>query len=193
MKQTKKERTRQDILQAVKTIIHDHGHEAVTVRRLAEVTGYTHTNLYYYFKDLNALLWDVRLEMINDMIDELTSVSIAKTDPVEEIIEAYFVYTDYFYRHPNVFRFFYFQPFIQPVGDERYSLLEERFRGLWQTSFFRLVQENIVEAKQVELAAKTIIYAVQGMLMLSFSSNGYLHLEELHGELSKLIHYLMRK
>ena len=50
MKQTKKERTQKEIIEAAKDIIHDKGHEAVTVRNLAEVTGYSYTNLYYYLR-----------------------------------------------------------------------------------------------------------------------------------------------
>ncbi|MDF2674604.1 MAG: Bacterial regulatory protein tetR family, partial [Clostridiales bacterium] len=96
MKQTKKERTQNEIIQAAKDIIHDKGYEAVTVRYLADVTGYSHTNLYYYFKDLNALLWALRLDMIEDMITELTSVSFTKDNPVEEILSAFFYYTDFF-------------------------------------------------------------------------------------------------
>jgi AcrR family transcriptional regulator len=172
MSPTKKERTQKDILEAAKGIVHDKGHEAVTVRCLAEVTGNSYTNLYYYFKDVNALLWALRLNMIEDMIAELTSAFVSKADPVEEIISAFSLYSDYFFDHPNVFRFFYFYPFVQPVGDNGYEALEARFQGMWQTSFIRLVQEGILQPKDIEVVAKTLIYALQGMIMLSLSANG---------------------
>jgi AcrR family transcriptional regulator len=193
MKLTKKERTQKEIIQAAKEIVHDKGYEAVTVRYLAEVTGYSHTNLYYYFKDLNALLWALRLDMIEDMITELTSVSFPKNDPVEEILDAFFCYTDYFFKRPNVFRFFYFYSFIQPEGDDSYQKLEKRFSGMWQTSFLRLMQEGVIQANDIEVAAKTIIYALQGMIMLSFSSNGDTKQENIKEELVKLINYLFKK
>ena len=81
MKQTKKERTQKEIIEAAKDIIHDKGHEAVTVRYLAEVTGYSYTNLYYYFKDVNALLWTLRLDMIEDMIRSGLIMDIQITRP----------------------------------------------------------------------------------------------------------------
>jgi AcrR family transcriptional regulator len=108
MKQSKKERTQKEVLEAAKGIVHGQGHEAVTVRNLAEETGYSYTNLYYYFKDVNALLWALRLDMIEDMIAELTTVALTKEDPVEEILDAFFCYTNYFFKHKNVFRFFIF-------------------------------------------------------------------------------------
>lgn len=193
MKQTKKERTQKEIIQAAKEIIHDKGYEAVTVRCLAEATGYSYTNLYYYFKDLNSLLWALRLDMIENMIAELTSVSYNKEDPVEEIIDIFFCYTDYFFKHPNVFRFFYFYPFVQPEGDDSYQKLEQRFRGMWQTSFFRLVQGGIIHLDDIEVVAKTIIYALHGMIMLSFSSNGAAKQEDIKEELIKLVSYLFKK
>ena len=193
MKQTKKERTQKEIIEAAKDIIHDKGHEAVTVRYLAEVTGYSYTNLYYYFKDVNALLWTLRLDMIEDMITELTSISFKKDDPVEEILGAFFCYTDYFFKHPNVFRFFYFYPFVQPEGDDSYQKLEQRFHSMWQTSFIRLIQEGIIQTEDIEVVAKTIIYALQGMIMLSFSSNGAAQKEDIKDELIKLVNYLFNK
>ena len=193
MKQTKKERTQKEIIEAAKDIIHDKGHEAVTVRNLAEVTGYSYTNLYYYFKDLNALLWALRLDMIEDMITELTAVSLTKEDSVEEILSAFFSYTDYFFKHPNVFRFFYFYSFVQPAGDDSYQKLEQRFHGIWQSSFSRLIQEGIIQTEDIEVVAKTIIYALQGMIMLSFSFNGATKKEDIKDELVKLVNYLFKK
>jgi AcrR family transcriptional regulator len=193
MKQTKKERTQKEIIEAAKDIIHDKGHEAVTVRYLAEVIGYSYTNLYYYFKDVNALLWTLRLDMIEDMITELTSISFKKDDPVEEILGAFFCYTDYFFKHPNVFRFFYFYPFVQPEGDDSYQKLEQRFHSMWQTSFIRLIQESIIQTEDIKVVAKTIIYALHGMIMLSFSSNGATKKEDIKDELIKLVNYLFNK
>jgi len=193
VKRTKKERTQKEIIEAAKDIIHDKGHEAVTVRYLAEVTGYSYTNLYYYFKDVNALLWTLRLDMIEDMITELTSISFKKDDPVEEILGAFFCYTDYFFKHPNVFRFFYFYPFVQPEGDDSYQKLEQRFHSMWQTSFIRLIQEGIIQTEDIEVVAKTIIYALQGMIMLSFSSNAATQKEDIKDELIKLVNYLFNK
>jgi len=193
MKQTRKERTQNEIIEAAKDIIHDKGYEAITVRYLAKATGYSYTNLYYYFKDLNDLLWTLRLDMIEDMITDLTSISFEKDNPVEEIICAFSCYIDYFFKHPNVFRFFYFYPFVQPEGDDSYQKLEQKFRSMWQTSFFRLIQEGIIQAEDIEVVAKNIIYALQGMIMLSFSSNGSIKQEDIKDELVKFINYLLKK
>lgn len=193
MKQTKKERTQKEIIKAAKDIIHDKGYEAVTVRYLAKLTGYSYTNLYYYFKDVSALLWTLRLDMIEDMITELASISIKNDDPVEEILSFFFCYTDYFFKHSNVFRFFYFYPFVQPEEDDNYQKLEQQFQNMWPTFFIRLTKEGIIQIEDIEVVAKTIIYALQGMIMLSFSSNGATKKEDIKDELTKLVNYLFNK
>jgi AcrR family transcriptional regulator len=191
MKSTRKERTKQDILTATKKIIHNLGHEAVTVRKLAEETGYSHTNLYYYFSDLNHLLWDIRLEMIEEMIEELTDNSTDNLPPVEEMIQEFIRYADYFIDHPTIFRFFYFYNFVQPEGDDGFQKLELKFQQIWMTSFTRLVKEGLVEPQDIETCAKSIIYTVQGLLLLSLQSQK--SKLEIHQELAASIQYLLKQ
>ncbi len=192
MKISKRERTQKEIMEAAKGIVHDKGHEAVTVRYLAEVTGYSYSNLYYYFKDRNALLWKLRIHMIEDMIEELTNVSPSGEDSIDEILSAFYRYADYFHKHPNVFRFFYFYPFTQPEEDDSYQKLEQRFQGIWAVSFQKLMEEGVIQPEDLEIVAKTIIYALQGMILLRFSSNGDTKDETIKEELTKLVHYLFR-
>ncbi len=192
MKTEKKERTQQEILRAAKQVVHELGHEAITARRLADETGYAHTSLYYYFKDLNSLLWTLRLEMIEDMIAALDPGAEKKEDPVEELLAAFWCYADYFFDHPNVFRFFYFYPYAQPEENDRYREMEIRFQGMWATSFAGLVREKILRADDVDVVAKTIIYTLQGMLMLHFSANGSLDRKTVKYELDKIIRRLLK-
>lgn len=193
MKLTKKERTQNEIIDAAKEIIHQNGYESVTVRNLAEKTGYTYTNLYYYFKDLNALLWLLRIKMVEDMISDLTSVTHIEDNSINEIISSIYSYVDYFFSHPNVFKFFYFYSFVQPDGDDSNLKMENKFRGIWDRTFSKLISENILPIEDIEIIIKTIIYSVQGMIMLCFSTNGKLNQEIIKDEISKIILNLIRK
>lgn len=192
MKESKRERTQKVIIQAAKAIVHDQGHDAVTVRHLAKAAGYSYTNLYYYYKDQNALLWALRLHMIEDMITELTESPLPAKNSVDELLYALGSYVDYFYRHPNVFRFFYFCPFTQPEGDDSYHRLEQRFHGIWRLSFSRLIEEGIIQEKNIDAAAKTIIYTLQGMILLSLSSNDVKKKENIQHELAELVNYIFK-
>lgn len=192
MHPAKKERTRQEIIQAAKGIVLEHGYEAVTVRRLAEVTGYTHTNLYYYFKDLDSLLWALRMDMIEEMIVELTSGHPAGDDPVDEILDAFSRYAAYYYQHPGVFRFFYFRAFVQPGEDDGSDNLDGRFSQIWQASFGRLIEAGIIRTEDLDTIARSIIYALHGLLMFSFSANGMSDPDSVRNELAKMVRLLFQ-
>ncbi len=218
MKPSKKERTRQEILQVAKALIREKGPDALTVRLLAEKTGYAHTNLYYYFSDFNTFLWILRLEMIDDMIAALTDASSQPNavesaepnptrattvspstesadpaDPLEALVEDFLAYGSYFLDNPNVFRFFYFHASNPPEGLDVNTALNGKFQGIWQRSFSRMVQEGVMKQEALALAAKTIIHAVQGMLLLRLSSFGSVNREDMRNELMSLIRFIFNK
>lgn len=189
----KKDIKRQLLLNTAKTIIHAEGHDAVTVRRVAKETGYTYPILYHYFKDLGGFLWALRFDMIEDMIEALTPQPVS-ADPVASVRIAFQAYADYFFDHPNVFRFFYFYPFKKPeTDDQTYDSFEQRFGQMWQTTFADLVESGYLQPEDVELVAKTIIYALQGMILLSLSANGSMTRALVAAELDRLIDHLLKK
>ena len=192
MKALKKQQARQIFIEAAKQIVLTDGHEAITVRRVADLTGYSYPILYHYFKDLGALQWELRLNMIEDVIIELSSETTSN-DPVEDLLKSFMSYTDYFFRHPNVFRFFYFHPFVKPEGNEDYIQLEQRFATMWASTFSNLIKADLLKPEDITIVAKTIIYALQGMIMLSLSSNGSLTQTQVHVELQMLVKYLFDK
>ncbi len=189
----KRDHTRPLLLKAAKEIIESDGYDAVTVRRISEITGYTYPLLYHYFKDLNNLLWSLRLEMIEDMVTELTQTMLSQPHTIEDLKTMFRQYSSYFYRHPNIFRFFYFYPFKMPENNEEYGQLEHEFTKMWHTSFTFLVQNNDIEAGRVEIVAKTIIFSLHGMIMMSLSSNGSLTEEAVNLEIDQIISFLLTK
>lgn len=191
MKTTKKEQIQKELLAAGKELILKKGHEGVTVRSLAEATGYSHTNLYYYFKDLQTYFEWLRLSLIEDMIAELSSVPIKNEDSIEEILQIFYLYMEYFFLHPNVFRFFYFYSFASSAAPLEDQNLERRFQELWHASFARLIHEGIVEPQNLPLIAKTILYSMQGMILLHLASSETGQPGTIKNELKDLVYYLL--
>jgi len=110
-------------------------------------------------------------DMIEDMIGELSAVPIAAHDPADEILSAFSSYAGYYFKHPNVFRFFIFILL--------FSRMEMSVIKSWNSGFkeygdllLQIGREGIIDVNEIEVVAKTIIYALQGMIMLNLSSNG---------------------
>ena len=189
----KKEQTRKILINAAREIVLSEGYESVTVRRIAEVAGCTYPLLYHYFNDMNALFWQLRLDMIEEVIVELTPSSEQSDEPIMELKQIFASYAMYYFRHPNIFRFFYFYPFKRPENGNEFIILEQRFQGMWRNSFKKLVQTGYIKENDVEVAAKAIIYSIHGMILLSLSANGSLSEKVVYQEIDRLIDYLFRK
>lgn len=184
---------RQRLLAAGKTILREEGMEAVTVRRLAAAATCTYPLLYHYFPSLEAYFWELRLSLIADVVTELTALPPTAADPVEGLKQTFRAYAGYFFGNPTLFRFFFARPFVRPEGDTRYAVLEQFFHRQWVSSFAGLVQAGLLAAAEVETVAKTLIYAVQGMILLALSANGSLTEDAVYAEIDALLDFLLRK
>lgn len=180
---TKKETTRNVFIQATARIIIEDGHEAVTVRKLSQITGYTHPMLYHHFTDLGSLMWQTRSFLISDMIEKLSEFSLTETN-IDGVKKAFTVYMEYYLDHPNIFRFFYYFKHKPDAGIQQ---AEFNFENLWFNTMGFLVKEGLVEASDIEMIAKTIIYSIHGMISLHLSGSDDLSRDKIREELEKVI------
>lgn len=192
MSQAKRDRTRKELIMAAESIIKNEGYEKITVRHLAEVTGYSHTVFYHYFKNLNGLLWALRLEMIDKMIVEFSDMPKTSDNPVDGIVDIFTEYANFFVRNPNTFRFFYFYPFSGPEDGLVESDLESNFQSMWQESFAGLIQEGFITQEQIFIVAKSIIYAISGLLLLNLSTAGLASQINIEQEIRDIVRFLLK-
>ena len=184
---------KQKLLDAAENLILSEGHDKVTVRGLARATGYTFPLLYHYFKDLNALFYELRFKMIDDVVKSLLSIdkTQASNNPVDALTIEFQNYVHYFFKEPNRFRFFFFYPFTAPEDNSAYDALEVKFQGMWQDAFGQLVSQGYLTFDEIPMVAKTLIAATHGLMMLSFSANGQYDEASIQTELADMIHYLI--
>jgi hypothetical protein len=143
---------------------------------------------------MDALFWQLRRDMIEEMITELTPVSERFDEPVKGLKQIFTAYAMYYFKHQNIFRFFYFYPFKRPEsGGDDFVNLEQRFHEMWHHTFAELVQTGYMNKNDVEIAAKTIIYSIQGMILLSLSANGSLSEKRVYQEIDRIIDFLFGK
>ncbi len=178
----KKDRVRSYFLDAAKEIISSEGAEGVTVRRVAEISGYSYATIYNYYQDLNALLWDAKVSLVSDIRDYMKKEQHSFDSPDIKLI--FRAYVSYYVENPNIFRFLY----LHPLSSEQEKQME-------LFSFFDTVsldaQADIAKTNigNAQTAAKTCVYAVHGMLLLYFSANGMTK-ESLYSDLSEFLEYM---
>lgn len=187
----KREETAEKMLDAAKQLVHDKGYEAITVREIAKLTGYTYPLLYHYYHDLDGFLWKLRLSMIDDMIEQLAVPSDERSAPIEALRNAFSRYMTYFFDHPNVYRFFYFHDFKRPQANDEYADVERKLIELRMQYFTRVFDVDEHFITRTQNVAKVIIYALHGIMTMAFSANGDMDRETSVCELNALIDFLL--
>ena len=188
----KRNRAKMYFLQSARDMIISQGVESVSVRKIADAAGYSYPTLYNYYSDLNALLLETKALMILDMMNLLKQEMQASITSPADLKSALKAYIQYYLNHPNVFKFFYLYPLKKPEQTSEDAITEPDFGIMWQQAFHSFVISGRLAQKDIEAAAKTLIYAIHGMLTLSFSNNGDLSdTNNLYRDLDQIVDFLL--
>ena len=183
----KNEQVKDGFVQATKEIILREGVAAVSVRKIAQATGYSYATIYHYFADINALLLAVKERMVEDVTTHLSSKSTEPFYTVADLKRGNRNYAQYYLDRPNVYHFFYTYRFENEPAPE-YDL---HFQERWLFAYHLFVEQGLLRQEDVITAAKTMIYGLQGLLALYFSSNG-LTRESFFQDLDDMVDYLFQ-
>lgn len=181
----KNELVKNGFLQAAKEIILQEGVEAVTVRKIAQATGYSYATIYHYFSDVHALLLAVKEQMVDDVALHFMSGDTAPYRSIADLKRVNRAYVQYYLDRPHVYHFFYSYRFANDPAPD-YDL---KFQDGWAFAYGVFIENGLLRQEDVTIAAKTVIYAIHGLLALYFSSNG-LSSDALYQDLDGIAEYL---
>lgn len=191
----KKKRMKNYFLEAAIAAVKKEGADQLTVRKVADAAGYSYATIYNYFKDLNALLWETRQLMIQELVEAVKSKMSSPVKDKEDIKKVFKLYMGYFFEHPEVFRFFCFYPLIKPEVESTGGLGDQSrdpdFSSMWSETFGAFVQNGVLRPEDIEIVAKLMIYSVQGLLTLRFSSAGDMTENQAYQDLEKIVDHLL--
>ncbi len=183
----KARRIRGFFLEAAKQIITTQGVESVSARKIAELAGYSYATIYNYYADLDELLSAAKASMVADVMRYMREAMSSAPASLDDVKALFAAYVRYQLEHPHVFRFFYFHRLVHDAIDETYD-----FSGPWALTLRFLVDAGKIGKDDVAGLAKTLIYAVHGLLALHFSGNGPAQ-DALFGELDQSIDVILRR
>ncbi|MGZ4113011.1 MAG: TetR/AcrR family transcriptional regulator, partial [Tumebacillaceae bacterium] len=73
-KELKSEETKRAIVSAAGQLFADRGYEAVTMREIAKAAGCSHTTIYIYYKDKEALLHQLSMAPLEELHGKMEAV-----------------------------------------------------------------------------------------------------------------------
>ncbi len=93
------------LIQAALQVLQRRGPEAITLRKIAHLTGVTHTAPYRHFADKDALLAALAAEGFRSLGDRMQQVKTA--DPLDRLLEVGVEYIHFAIENPAQFRLMY--------------------------------------------------------------------------------------
>jgi len=173
-KNIKKEFVKSKFVDAAKSIILRDGVLNVTVRRIAESTGYSYATIYHYFQDLNALLLETKLSMILDMLVSGGLQTVKNEDSLERVKQLARLTAGFFIDNPNIFEFFYQYKMEESNVTAMRSLELEK---AYYDNFIPFVESGAINEPDIPTISRAITYTVFGSLTIYLSNNGMLREE----------------
>lgn len=188
----KQKRIKQAFINTTKEMIIEKGHENVSVREIADNTGYTCATLYHHFKNAEDLLWHTREEVINEVVGYLLSSTEGLASD-QMIVGTFRAYIDYCVDNPNAFRFFflYQQSFDKSDFsdiDNMYVLME-----LFAKAFEEISKRQGVDIDVVMRKSNVIFYSIHGMLTVYLSKNYGLTKDTLYQGLDDALEFILKE
>ncbi|MEX1378222.1 MAG: TetR/AcrR family transcriptional regulator [Eubacteriales bacterium] len=168
-KSVKQQRVESYFIDAAKKIIKDEGVHSVSVRKIAELSGYSYGSIYNYYADLDELLFNVKNSMIYDMVGIMQEYDSDRKPSLQDLKEGNRRFITYFIENPNVYEFFYTFPIKKqgntPMDDVSFD--ENRTKA-----YMGFVEDGIITMEELPTVIMTVICSIFGLLTLYFSSNG---------------------
>lgn len=166
-KEIQEQRMKGYFIQATKEILKGEGLKSISVRNIADRTGYSYATLYNYFKDVRDLIF----ECVLDFQEECETFVKVETEflprGIEKINGISKAYVKYFIQYPGTFELFFLektndlankQPTIKMIA----SFLDKLTNAEWEFC----ISEKIIDLKDATVKRNTLNFTVLGMLLL---------------------------
>jgi AcrR family transcriptional regulator len=94
-------------IEAAEEIVETEGIQAVTIRKVSDMAGYTSATLYNYFDDLNHLIFFVAMRYLETYREEQARAAQGLSDPKEIYYKILSVFTKHALTYPDIFEVLY--------------------------------------------------------------------------------------
>jgi AcrR family transcriptional regulator len=192
-KAIQRRRVERYLIDAAKTIIRREGADAVTVRRVADLAGYSYTTMYNYFADLNTLLWYVVADLMDEMVSVVTAQEEKSAGGPRGLKDTYRAYMGYYLENPSVYRFAFYKQIGEPPPDVARKLTVPLLAQRQAAVLARLAEEGYLEPEKIAMVGEMITLTVHGLLLFYFSERTQITHEEMFGKMEQAIDLLLTK
>ncbi len=167
-----KEQRREGILQAAERVFFEKGLQAATMDEIAEVAELSKGTLYLYYKSKEDLYLAVMLRGMSILTDMCRQTVAHGSSPIETIVRLLDTYYEFFNKHRQYFRMFYFfnNPTLHTqVTDEMRAHCNQHNQRIWSVVidvFVKGIEEGMLRSDLSPVELGIILwFSIHAMLM----------------------------
>ncbi len=209
-RQLRIDRTKKLFIEAAYELIQEHGLQNISIRKLADVTGYGTATLYSYFQDLDELIIFASIKNRREYLLRLSREIHNNMTSLEQYEKLYEVFNVYSFAAPSLYLNMYFGTHAEHIGEilnNYYALYPEEetalppflFEALQQRNLFlcdqvftrRLAQDGFILPEHIEMVAE-IIVRVQETLMYEIAVHPHLDPEAQNQKFMSMFHHVIQ-
>lgn len=175
------EKTIEMILKSAELLFSKKGYNAVTMREIAKDAGCSHTTIYLYFKDKEALLQELSIPSLRELHSRLSEISEDRTKSAEQRLKQLsLVFLQFCLEHRNLYDIL-LNAQSTKVDDEKPEMEINQLRLTIFNTMKKVIQEHLSISGDEQLLAfsRVYYYSLNGIL------NTYTYLHEPIDELMK--------
>lgn len=167
IQESRSEETKQAILQAAGQLFAAKGFDAVSIREIAKAAGCSHTTLYLYFKDKEALLHELSVGPLEGLYQQLASIQAdGALTPEQRVKMVSSSFIRFCLLHRNMYALFFMTKAERVDSQEPASALN-RLRN----QLFALLQESLLGCLPADVGeeaalayARIYFYTLHGII-----------------------------
>ncbi|RKD30508.1 TetR/AcrR family transcriptional regulator [Thermohalobacter berrensis] len=190
-KEIQRQRRRKYFIDAAKHILKTKGIDDITVRKVAELAGYSYGTIYNYFKDLNELLWYVVGEIFQDILQFIDNNLDDNNKALEGMKNAYRLYTSYFIDNPNFYRLLFFSQLGKPPEEIEEKIRKPIFAQRQIKLLKQCADEGLIKEEDIERISEILTGMVHGLMLFHFSNKELLSEEEFFKKIEDNIDFIL--
>jgi AcrR family transcriptional regulator len=161
--QLRQRRTILYFIDAAERIINEDGVQAVTIRKVSELAGYTSATLYNYFDNLNHVIFLATMTYLDAYAREVPKRIKGLTDSRDIYYTVVDCFCKHAFAHPNIFEILFFtnrDGEAKNYGEQYYELFPERR----PSGFYQALQAARLTNIRSRSAVYTALCVEQGYL-----------------------------
>ncbi|MFD2169319.1 TetR/AcrR family transcriptional regulator [Tumebacillus lipolyticus] len=174
-KELRAEETKRAILSASRQLFTERGFDAVTMREIAKAAGCSHTTIYIYFKDKEALLHQLAMSPLQTLQQQIESELIDETtSPDRRLQRIAHLFLTFCFTNRNLYKILFLTKATR-VDLEEPELEVQKLRNQLFALLQRSVQATLPPAQNADQAlayTRILFYMLHGII------STYLHSDE---------------